>query len=168
MTPKEPTLKICEAVLLTVGRSREELSEATAADPAAFSWGAARAHIGAALLGALGEGGYDPAAPPPARVLAYARTEAIRALLEGLEPSEELAVKEGPVVSSLAAWVRAALDIRDASGARRKREKEEAEAKAAAEKEEAEAKAAAEKEAAEAAAAAAAEAAEAAGEEAAE
>ena len=59
-----------------------------------------------ATLGALAEeGGYDPAAPPPGRVLAGSRSEAIRALLEGLEGSEEVAVKEGPVVAALAGCV---------------------------------------------------------------
>ena len=166
MPPKEPTLRVCEAALLTLGQPREALADATALDPAALAWPVARGLLNRATLGALAEeGGYDPAAPPPGRVLAGSRSEAIRALLEGLEGSEEVAVKEGPVVAALAGWVRAALDVREASAARRKREKEEAEAKAAAEKEEAEARAAAEKEAAEAAAEAAAAAAEGGGEE---
>ena len=150
--PQEPTLKVLQALLLTLGRSQESMVDATAADPAAFDWPTARRCLDASVLAAVGEGGYDPAAPPPARVLAYARTDAIRALLEGLEPGEELAVKEGAVVAACAAWVRAALDIREASAARRQREKEEAEAKAAADKEAAEAAAAAAAEAAEAAA----------------
>jgi len=98
-------------------------------------------------------GGYDPAAlPPPAAkpTLAYQRIEALRALLEGLPPSEEIAAKEGPLISTLASWARAALDVKEASVAKRKREKEEEEAAEAAKKEAEEAaKAAAEEAAAE-------------------
>jgi hypothetical protein len=169
--PKEATLKVLQAALLLLGRKQEELGDAAAADPAAPAWG----RLAAALAGGGAwdavAGGFDPAAAG-GKVLAYQKTEALRALLEGLPPGEELAAKEGRALAALAAWVRSACDVKDAAAAQRARLEEERKAKEAADKEAAAAKAAEEAEAAaakaaeEAEAAAAAEGGEEGGEEA--
>ena len=149
--PREPVLKVLTAVWLLLGRKTEAFTDATAPDAAALAWPVARGLVDAAFADALQEGGFDATAPA-VKALAYAREDALRALLEGVPAAEELAPKEGPVAGALAGWVRAALDVRAAAAAKRAREKEEAAAKEAADKEAAEAAAAA---AAEAAAAAA-------------
>ena len=146
---------------LLLGRRQEELGDEAAADPAAPAWKAVAAALTGSVWDAVG-GGFDPAAPG-GKVFAYQKTDALRALLEGLPPSEELAAKEGRSVSALAAWVRASCDVKDAAAAQRKRLEEEKAAKEAAEKEAAAAKAAEEAEAAAAKAAEEAAAAEAEG-----
>jgi hypothetical protein len=158
--PKEGALKALQAALYLLGRRAEEVGDEAAADPAAPAWKKLAPLLTGAVWDALG-GGFDPAAPG-GKVLAYQKTDAVRALLEGLPPAEELAAKEGRAVAALAAWTRAACDVKDAAVAQRKRLEEEAKAKAAAEKEAAEAKAAEEAAAAEAKAAEEAAAAEAA------
>ncbi len=159
--PKEAPLKVLHAALLLLGRRQEELGDEAAADPAAPAWKAVAAALTGSVWDAVG-GGFDPAAPG-GKVFAYQKTDALRALLEGLPPSEELAAKEGRSVSALAAWVRASCDVKDAAAAQRKRLEEEKAAKEAAEKEAAAAKAAEEAEAAAAKAAEEAAAAEAEG-----
>jgi hypothetical protein len=151
IAPAEPVVKTLTAIWYLLGRKADSLCDATAPDATAVAWPAAAPT--ADLIAAVG-GGFDATAPAQ-KTWAYAKADALRALLEAVPPAEELAGKLGLHVAALAAWIRAALDVRDASAAMREKDAADAAAKKAAD---AEAAAAAAEE--EAAAAAAAEAAE--------
>lgn len=144
IAPAEPVVKTLTAIWYLLGRKADSLCDATAPDATAVAWPAAAPT--ADLIAAVG-GGFDATAPAQ-KTWAYAKADALRALLEAVPPAEELAGKHGLHVAALVAWIRAALDVRDASAAMREKEAAEAAAKKAADEEAAAAAKAAEEEAA--------------------
>ncbi len=68
--------------------------------------------------------------PTPLFAAVYQRTDALRTVLESV--SLEDATRCHAVAGALHAWVKAALDLREAAAARRRRDQEDADAAAAA------------------------------------
>jgi hypothetical protein len=140
IAPKESGVKLLTAVWYMLGYTMETLADAGQPDVTALSWPVARTQLGADFVAKLNA--YDPTVP--AVSLAYAKSETLKGTLGDVSGSPDLATTAS-VLPALAAWAKAALDLKDASVAKRKREAEEAEAAAKAKAEaEAAAKAAAE------------------------
>lgn len=124
--PKPEALRLLQGVWYLLGYSKEQLGDQYSADPKALDWNSARKHLGSDFVAKLRA--YDPTAVH--KVTKYQTTEALRTLTAGLTP-EDLN-RHSVAFGALATYLTAALDVREAAIAKRKREAEEAEAKRAA------------------------------------
>jgi hypothetical protein len=131
VAPRPEAVRVLAAALHLTGATREALGDAQGLDPRAPYWPAVAARVGGdALLAALRA--YEPEAPAAAGpVPPFARSDALRALAAG--PTPEELNRACPALGALAAFVSAAVDVRDGAAAKRAREEAEAKAKAEAE-----------------------------------
>jgi len=126
--PKPVALRLLQGVWYLLGYTREQLGDPYSADPKALDWNSARKHLGGEFVRRLKE--YDPEAVH--KVTAYQKVDAIKTLVAGLTADE--LNKQSVAFGALLAYLTAALEMREAAVAKRKREAEDAAAaKAAAE-----------------------------------
>lgn len=120
ITPKESVTKLLSAVWFMLGYRKEALGDAGSPDPQALAWFVARNHLGTEFTDKVFN--YDPTVPSVG--LSYAKSETLKGLL-GEVAVEEIS-KVSNVLPALLSWAKAALDVKEAAIAKRKREAEEA------------------------------------------
>lgn len=127
IVPKEPCVKVLQAIWYLLGYRKEELGDSTGPQKGVFKWDTAKGHLGKDFVARLKA--YDPTAV--ATVTAYQKVDAIKGLLEGL--SKEELNKSSIAFGVMFDFATAAVAVREAAVAKRAKDKEAEDAAKAAE-----------------------------------